>query len=84
MRQTKGGDNVVDVNKLRGLIVERGKTFEVVANDIGVDRSTFYRRMKNGETFTLGEIERIVNSLNLSNEEAIQIFLAQKSHKCEI
>ena len=34
----------VDVNKLNGKIAERNTTKEAVADAIGVNRSTFYRR----------------------------------------
>lgn len=74
---------MVNTDKLKGVIVERGKTQEGVARDIGMDRSTFYRRMKDGQSFTIGEIERLVHALKLTNQEAIDIFLSQKSHKCE-
>lgn len=66
---------VVNIARLKGKIVERGNTQEAVANAIGMDRSTFYRKLKDGgEKFTIGEIHRIVNAVPLSKEEAIDIF----------
>ena len=62
---------VVNIARLKGKIVERGNTQEAVANAIGMDRSTFYRKLKDGgEKFTIG----IVNAVPLSKEEAIDIF----------
>ena len=68
----------VDVQKLKGRIVEKGTTQEAVADSIGIDRSTFYRKIKNqGASFSIGEIHKIAAVIPLTKEEAIDIFLAQ-------
>ena len=72
---------MVDTNKLKGAIVENGKTQQEVAEEIGIDRSTFYRKMKSGGDFSIGEVSRMVTAIPLTNEQAIQIFLSTKSHK---
>lgn len=60
---------------LKGKIVETGTTMEAVSAQIGVDRSTFYRRMKsNGNNFTVEEMKKIASILHLSKDEAISIF----------
>lgn len=74
---------MVDVNKLRGKIVERGFSQQELAQSIGIDRSTFYRKMKNNGDFSIGEVAVIAKVMQLSNEEAIEIFLSKKSHKCD-
>lgn len=67
----------VDTNKLRGKIVECGLTQEHVAKSIGVDRSTFYRKMReDGSEFSIGEMHSICNVLSLTSEEAVAIFLS--------
>lgn len=67
---------VVNIARLKGKIVEHGNTQEAVASAIGMDRSTFYRKLKDGgEKFTIGEIHGIVSAVPLSREEAIDIFL---------
>lgn len=41
----------VNVNKLKGKIVENGMTVSALAEKIGVDRATLYRKLSNnGET----------------------------------
>jgi DNA-binding XRE family transcriptional regulator len=66
-----------NMRKLRGKIVERDTTQEAVADAIGVDRSTFYRKIKSeGLSFTVGEVHKIVKAVNLTVEEAREIFLA--------
>lgn len=65
----------MNINKLKGKIVERGMNIETLASLIGIDRSTFYRRLNNrGETFTVKEVNLIREHLKLSKEEAMEIF----------
>lgn len=66
----------VDIDRLRGKIVERRMTHEELASKIGVDTSTLSRKLKcNGLTFTVGQMHKIADALNLSHNEARQIFL---------
>ena len=60
--------------KLRGKIVENGLKMETLADKIGVDKSTLYRKLKEGEKFTIGDARKIKEALNLTNEEASEIF----------
>ena len=69
---------------LRGKMAERKLSPEDMAREIGVDASTFYRKLKNdGITFTVGQMHKIVDVLQLSCEEATSIFLWNNSHLCE-
>ena len=69
---------MVNVNKLKGKIVEKGYSVEKLAKEIGVDKTTIYRKINNnGETFTIDEADRIVNVLSLNAEEAQSIFFSQ-------
>ncbi|WP_017767704.1 phage repressor protein [Streptococcus agalactiae] len=65
---------MVNIQKLKGLIVEKGTTQQAIADSIGVDRSTFYRKMKNGGTFSVEEAGNIALAVPLTKEEAIDIF----------
>ena len=67
---------MVDVSKLKGKIVERNTTQEELANKIGIDKSTFYRKMKQNGNFSIKEVNLIVSSLNLSKDEAMSIFFS--------
>lgn len=63
--------------KLKGKIVEKGKNISDLAEAVGVNRATFYRKMAaQGETFTIGEAKRIVAALEISKDEANEIFLS--------
>ena len=65
---------MVNTNKLKGLIVERGKTQKAVANSIGIDRSTFYRKMEKGGDFSISEALKMKEEIPLTDAEAIEIF----------
>lgn len=65
----------VDLDKLNGKIVERRTTKEAIADHIGIDRSTLFRRIRTG-SLRVGDIHKICDYLNLSREEAMDIFLA--------
>jgi predicted transcriptional regulator len=60
-------------NKLKGKIVEHGLNVEKVAEKIGIDGATFYRKLKDGN-FTISEAKKIKALLKLTNREAIEIF----------
>lgn len=61
---------------LRGKMVEKRINAEDMARKIGVDTSTFYRKMKSdGVSFTVGQMHKIAEVLCLTREEASSIFL---------
>lgn len=62
--------------KLRGKIAEAGFTQERLAAEIKMNKSTFSRKMKSDMLeFSVGEMHLIVDVLNLSKEDATEIFL---------
>lgn len=65
----------MNMNKLKGKIVEKGMNVELLAASIGVDRSSLYRKLNNGDKITIGEAVKIKNALGLSAEDAVDIFL---------
>lgn len=67
----------MNVNRLKGKIVEQGLNIPIVAEKIGVDRATLYRKLNNeGATMTIKEAQNIVEVLNLDAKEATLIFFA--------
>jgi len=68
-----------DTAKLKGKIAENNLTQEELAKEIGMDRSTLNRRLKTGESFTIGEANRLVVALKLTRDEAVKIFLPTMS-----
>lgn len=64
-----------DMNKLKGLIYEHGKTYESVSHVIGIDRNTFTRRIQsNGLAFKLSEIYKMAEYIPLSREDIQNVF----------
>lgn len=69
----------VNIQRLKGKIVEEGLTQKDLAKFIGIDQSTFYRKIKNkGLTFNIDEVGKIISTLNLNNDDAIDIFFNDK------
>ncbi len=66
----------MDLQMLKGKIVENGMNVETVAEKIGVDRSSLYRKLNNFEKITIGEARKMKAVLGLTAEEACHIFLA--------
>lgn len=70
---------MVNINKLKGTIVEKGFTARTLSNKIGIDKSTFYNKInQNGLSFTIREASAIIKTLNLSQDEIITIFFADE------
>jgi plasmid maintenance system antidote protein VapI len=61
-------------NKLKAKIIERGLNVEGFANLINMDRSSLYRKLNNSQKITIGEAMRIKEALEMTKEEASDIF----------
>lgn len=66
---------MIAVNKLRGIIAERGMSQRQVAERLGVTEKTFYTKMKKG-VFGTDEVEKMIEILSIENP--IEIFLPGK------
>lgn len=65
---------MVNVNKLKGKMVELEYNVEKLSNEMNIDRTRLYRRFQNPEEFTIKEASSIVSILKLTKEEIIAIF----------
>lgn len=69
---------MVNIRKLKGKIVECDMNVEELADKIGMDKSTLYRKLNtNGENFTIKEADLISKMLNLTYSEVNAIFFSQ-------
>lgn len=66
---------MLDVQKLKGKMVEKGKNVECISAELGINPATFYRKMKNN-SFEIKEADMLVKILALSCEEASAIFFS--------
>lgn len=70
----------VDVSALKKSISEKGMTQESVAKAIGVDASTFIRKMKSeGLSFSIGQMHKLVDVLSISKDQATAIFFSENT-----
>ena len=70
---TQGGEKTVDRYKLEYEIKSRGHSVESFCKGIGISRSAYYRKVDPScsAEFTLGEIERAVDFLELDSPMGI-------------
>ncbi len=69
---------MTNVDKLKGVIKEKRLTPEKVAERIGIDKSTMYRKLSNGgDEFTIKQADTISKVLGLTADEAQAIFFSQ-------
>lgn len=66
---------MVDVNKLRGIIVENGLTGEKVAEMLNMSKKTFYLRMKAAK-FNSDEMDKLIEILNI--DDPMRVFFVNK------
>ena len=64
-------------NILKGKIVERGMTVGEFCEKAGFVRSTFDRKVNGATEFNRDEIQTIIDTLDLTWEEAQKIFFAE-------
>ena len=70
-----------NVDLLKKIIADRGKTLEGLAGDLNVNRSTLYRRIINNRLL-LSDVQKIAAVLHLSRTEICDIFLAEQVQIC--
>lgn len=70
--------NEVNIAMLKGKMVEKGINAERLAEAMGIDRATLYRKFDKAEKITIGEAMRIKAILGLTDQEAYQIFFGVK------
>ena len=76
--------NGINVQLLQKVIKDHGMTVSDLSNLIGIDPSTFYRKLNSsGVKFTIGQMHSMVNVLSLTNEEASDIFFDWNSQNRE-
>ena len=66
---------MVDVNKLKGKMVEKGYTIKEMAVELGVHKDTLGRKLRAGK-FGTDEVEKFIEVLGIENP--VEIFFAKK------
>lgn len=66
-----------DKNKFKYSIMVKGKNLREVANVLNISSVTLWRKMNGESEFSREEIQTIKNMLNLTQNEAFEIFFAE-------
>ena len=74
--KNKGGYAMFDKNKLKAKIVENGFTLEQIAQRLGINPATMYRKMTLESDFTRNEIAILKEVLCLTIDDINAIFFA--------
>lgn len=64
----------MNINALKAKMVLEGISTEKLAQEIGVSKSAFYRKLNGKTEFTREEIQKIIDVLRISNSDAFKIF----------
>lgn len=64
-----------NLDKLKGIMVEKSKTYADGAKAIGCSVTAFSQKMNGKSKFTVPEANDLSNALGLSREERANIFL---------
>ena len=64
-----------DLNKLNGIMLEKGKTYAEGAKIIGCSRTAFSAKMNAKSSFSVKEANDLSDALELSAGERVTIFL---------
>ena len=65
----------INIDRLKGKIVEKGLSGAKIANKLKINQSTFYRKLGDGGgSFTIAQAQTIAEILNLSPDECNSIF----------
>ena len=65
----------MNIDKLKGKLVEKKKTYEECSKAIGVTITTFSNKMNGNSKFYVEEINNLSKYLELTIEEKVDIFL---------
>ena len=66
-----------DKNKLKAKMVEKGYSVEQIAQKLGINSVTVYRKLSGETEFTRNEIAMLKSILSLTIEEIDNIFFAR-------
>lgn len=75
----KGVYIMPNIEMLKEKISESGMTVKAISEKSGIDRVTFYNRLKGVGEFTASEIVGLSDTLRLTNAERDKIFLKRGS-----
>lgn len=67
---------MANIKMLEDKMKEKNISIAEMSRQLDIDESTWYRKRKNFQSFSIGEAEKICQILELSSEETTSIFFA--------
>lgn len=67
---------MANIKMLEDKMKEKNISIAEMSRQLNIDESTWYRKRKNSQSFSIGEAEKICQILELSSEETTSIFFA--------
>ena len=68
---------MINTNKVRGRMVEKGMTQQDAANYLGIAQATFSQKINNVRPMDLNEAEKLAEFLDITDSEFALFFLAK-------
>lgn len=75
MKRNRNGVIALDANSLYQLIIEKGFTINGISDLLKIDHDNIYQKIADVSLLTVGETLLLKSILELSDSEAISIFL---------
>lgn len=66
----------MNIDKLKGKLVEKKRTYEDCAKALDISITTFSNKMNGRGSLYIEEVNKLSNFLELTNTEKVEIFLA--------
>ena len=80
-----GGENVVNIERLKTALKAKNITIEQASECIGVNPATFYRRIsRNGEKFTVADVEKLADLLKMDSRTMQGIFFDNRLAETQV
>ena len=73
----RGGDGLIDTQKLQGKMREHGYTINSLAKKLGISNTSLFNKIHNIQEFVVSEMQMIANLLHLTKSEIQAIFFAK-------
>lgn len=70
-RPTKGGENLFNAVEFEVAMLRKGVKMKELADDLEIDISTLYRKIKNNGDFDRAQISKIMKRLDISDPNPI-------------
>lgn len=81
---TKSGEGgeYMELKELKTLLFNQKKTYREIASRLNMGTNTFSNKLNGKTSFTVREIEKLVEILNLSPDDIVKYFFPNLLHFC--